>query len=121
MRISDWSSDVCSSDLSSPPRRATPTTTPTLSPPTPTNSGCNWTGCSDGTPPPQTRRRHARASRRHRQRHGRLPRGRGTARARSRTLRSEEHTSELLSLMRFSYAVFFLINKYHTSLYFSIL
>src|SRR3546814_3328538 len=39
----------------------------------------------------------------------------GCAAARSRTRRSEEHTSELQSLMRLSYAVFFLnnnINKY---------
>src|SRR3546814_10540600 len=118
MRISDWSSDVCSSDLSS------------------------WTlpwgleGCKQGEPmlvsrlslangacyvahfrrplpiaPGDRRRVHrqvAKATRGKRKRqllHQRLP-----------SARSEEHTSELQSLMRTSYAVFCLTKKkkHHT-------
>src|SRR3546814_10905106 len=87
MRISDWSSDVCSSDLArrgarcrSPPRgRAAAAREPALRP---------------GT-----------GARRCRLRQGRWWRfGKGLACARPR--RSEEHTSELQSLMRISYAVF---------------
>src|SRR3546814_5461261 len=95
MRISDWSSDVCSSDLepgSLPcPRHSPPcarSTTPAAA------SGWAWTRrncmarCADGSP--------AAA---------------GTAPTGSR---SEEHTSELQSLMRISYAVFCLKKKTHT-------
>src|SRR3546814_1706630 len=80
MRISDWSSDVCSSDLR---RRSAPAPAPlrrSRSPP----PGCHG----------PARRSAARA---------------GPARAARRVqdpLRSEEHTSELQSLMRISYAVF---------------
>src|SRR3546814_1747416 len=96
MRISDWSSDVCSSDLRSPQ------------------------GVHTGRLLPDRRsgaRRSRRPSvfhcpaRRHDQDQGRQcfasgSRG-GTARtARCRTARSEEHTSELQSLMRISSAVF---------------
>src|SRR3546814_7892187 len=69
MRISDWSSDVCSSDLR------------------------NSAGC----------RRCARSS---------ACRGRSSACA---ARRSEEHTSELQSLMRISYAVFCLKKKTSTT------
>src|SRR3546814_3619893 len=73
MRISDWSSDVCSSDLLARRRRP---------------------GAA------------ARIGRRaHRQRR-RRPGGAG-----HRPRRSEEHTSELQSLMRISYAVFCLKKK----------
>src|SRR3546814_9521357 len=41
----------------------------------------------------------------------RTPRSTGTSAAPSRTIRSEEHTSELQSLMRISYAVFCLKKK----------
>src|SRR3546814_1441091 len=78
MRISDWSSDVCSSDL---------TTRPTA----------------------QTPRRCSPA------RHGSIGVSPGCSRsARTHSCmadRSEEHTSELQSLMRISYAVFCLKKK----------
>src|SRR3546814_3686173 len=73
MRISDWSSDVCSSDLGSAGRPAGPGRRP---------RGTNG-------PPPR-------------------PPWSSAARGSSR---SEEHTSELQSLMRISYAVFCLRKK----------
>src|SRR3546814_5749076 len=81
MRISDWSSDVCSSDL---PRRAHQQSRPR--------------GAPGGAEPPRwlARRRDRRQPR------PRTARGNG---------RSEEHTSELQSLMRISYAVFCLDKK----------
>src|SRR3546814_5163335 len=79
MRISDWSSDVCSSDLAPGVRR---------SPHAP------WTALPTAGPARGRSRRSAR------------PRA-----ARHRTSRSEEHTSELQSLMRISYAVFCLKKK----------
>src|SRR3546814_9647000 len=87
MRISDWSSDVCSSDLGGPthPER-------------------------DRAGDPQSlllARRPRRGADRRRQRHagdaGRPLRRLWPVRAKRR---SEEHTSELQSLMRISYAVF---------------
>src|SRR3546814_5685657 len=103
MRISDWSSDVCSSDLWAVPR-ALP---------------CPLCGL---------RRRWWRCRLRHGFRHDRAGRGRrgfrfivkdaGQGRWFLRHhaisligLRSEEHTSELQSLMRISYAVFCLKKK----------
>src|SRR3546814_2678359 len=85
MRISDWSSDVCSTDLH--PRSGTVTPFPrarrfpdrhATSPGAPDNSAMP----AEGSHP------------------------RGTA-----SRRSEEHTSELQSLMRISYAVFCLKKK----------
>src|SRR3546814_9990249 len=103
MRISDWSSDVCSSDLSSPrsvdvPLRSIAT-------------------ADNGTLPKGSRPRSSSLSA--------SPRSRAASRwslserwsmrsshpARSRARRSEEHTSELQSLMRISYAVFCLKHK----------
>src|SRR3546814_7908849 len=95
MRISDWSSDVCSSDLhwattaaSALPAQARANmetiTCPSMS--------SSWRG--GGCPLPDCRpflRRRLRVDP--------LVRGRPA-------LRSEEHTSELQSLMRISYAVF---------------
>src|SRR3546814_10000998 len=93
MRISDWSSDVCSSDLRARAR-----------------SGRGLRGDS------ASRRRRARRrewpARRNRRRSSRRacrqawPVGR-----RAEKGRSEEHTSELQSLMRISYAVFCLKKK----------
>src|SRR3546814_8150780 len=92
MRISDWSSDVCSSDLFLCRDRRTART--------------------------DSRREHAAQSRTHSVDarvpwHGKL-RGRpsrATGRDRQAVVRSEEHTSELQSLMRISYAVFCLKKK----------
>src|SRR3546814_1145903 len=89
MRISDWSSDVCSSDLL--PARAR-------------------------TRPRNHRPGHA-AELEWRRRRARLlhPRHRVGRRHHRDVERSEEHTSELQSLMRISYAVFCLKkNKTHT-------
>src|SRR3546814_4845179 len=101
MRISDWSSDVCSSDLSAAALRRSLClqSRPWHRP----GYAAGARGPDDGADP-------------------RLARNRGP-RAMSRTavvlfnlggpdlLRSEEHTSELQSLMRISYAVFCLKKK----------
>src|SRR3546814_3211420 len=76
MRISDWSSDVCSSDLAAVCARAA--------------RACSWS--SDETSPACTRKPAI----------SRL----SSWIASDRRARSEEHTSELQSLMRISYAVF---------------
>src|SRR3546814_8751960 len=109
MRISDWSSDVCSSDLGSPngPRTSAE------------RSFFGWEIF--------TGRRHARAARRWRSRAGDGQSIRplithschicGSTMRPTRWCersRSEEHTSELQSLMRISYAVFCLKKKIQT-------
>src|SRR3546814_8373696 len=120
MRISDWSSDVCSSDLpasrvSSPPASSPP------SPPRPARG-------SRSTPERQgegSRRRagSARAAATHRKRAARTPMGRAAPSARPSgsaerpEASSEEHTSELQSLMRISYAVFCLKKKKNKNTY----
>src|SRR3546814_5748842 len=95
MRISDWSSDVCSSDLNSTAGSATPTR---RSKP---NKHYSFQ--------PQKRKQggtftHSNAL------SMRLKCAARKSRARARN-RSEEHTSELQSLMRISYAVFCLKKK----------
>src|SRR3546814_2109233 len=82
MRISDWSSDVCSSDLTAITATRCTRTSPSA-----------WAAASP--------RRSSSATTRYRAAH----------RATSSTPRSEEHTSELQSLMRISYAVFCLKKK----------
>src|SRR3546814_10210274 len=97
LRISDWSSDVCSSDLRRGLRPHRPRPVPA---------------------PPARRPRRGGGERgvhpRHRP-HSRRPDRKGGAAALpargNRADRSEEHTSELQSLMRISYAVFCLKNK----------
>src|SRR3546814_7892144 len=79
MRISDWSSDVCSSDLF-------PRCRSTTSAPAPLHQGSPRTSLGHGSS-------ESRAVLGH------------------RCSRSEEHTSELQSLMRISYAVFCLKKK----------
>src|SRR3546814_1499788 len=100
MRISDWSSDVCSSDLA---RRAR-------------ESHRRPRGQGEHRSRRQRQRRLAAAPRRH----GGGNKGGARARAgpadhpvdeRGGDRRSEEHTSELQSLMRISYAVFCLKKK----------
>src|SRR3546814_9679404 len=93
MRISDWSSDVCSSDL---------------------GPGCDsvpWLWVSSSTP--RWRASHWRRSS--------SPSGMSSSSASTRKYsenfaRSEEHTSELQSLMRISYAVFCLKKKKDTTI-----
>src|SRR3546814_2094468 len=95
MRISDWSSDVCSSDLQTPPGHG------------------RDHGQADGAHGRQPDRPTdpARPARRH-LRWPPLTASRFTSAAHhSRSLRSEEPTSELQSLMRISYAVFCLKKK----------
>src|SRR3546814_5768944 len=104
MRISDWSSDVCSSDLHKRARlwRAGA-------------ADCRVASGPDrrtlGGPPYRPQRRRPRSSRRVGATSGgdRAHRLLSSIHAR----RSEEHTSELQSLMRISYAVFCLKKKTH--------
>src|SRR3546814_6088090 len=105
MRISDWSSDVCSSDLSARADR---------------RADCAWR-----RRPVRSQQRCARVARQHHQvpqasarptaadasRPSRAALYRPDVRHSDETRRSEEHTSELQSLMRISYAVFCLKNK----------
>src|SRR3546814_9032681 len=107
MRISDWSSDVCSSDLSA---SSFPTGSPPLPiearsrqcaahiPATAGTARCIWCSGADGNPNRQAKP-NVKACR------PIVPRW-----VRERE-RSEEHTSELQSLMRISYAVFCLKKK----------
>src|SRR3546814_3071630 len=103
MRISDWSSDVCSSDLvraaqasrrkgrGAAPRQAGREAEPAL---------------------PEAGRLYRRAGRRAVQaRSLSVLIGRGACPSPQQKNRSEEHTSELQSLMRISYAVFCLKKK----------
>src|SRR3546814_6378275 len=101
MRISDWSSDVCSSDLITQYIALQPEQ-PVVHPfPTGRLQGqCLWD-------------RSFRSS--HRWRSGLAPRQLALWLCRKHhQSRSEEHTSELQSLMRISYAVFCLKKKTHT-------
>src|SRR3546814_3019376 len=117
VRISDWSSDVCSSDLCllwrgrgvdpfrkdrKRQRRAR------LS-----RGGAALAGPIDAHLAPAGMRNHIRLQPLHRPRGGgipacvrNLPPGPGAKRTGDDQHRSEEHTSELQSLMRISYAVF---------------
>src|SRR3546814_3948361 len=102
MRISDWSSDVCSSDLrwQCRARRA--------------GMSCHCGrryGCAAQEPPAPWARPAARdPAPGFAIFHPRTARSPGSA-----ATRSEEHTSELQSLMRISYAVFCLTKKKHTT------
>src|SRR3546814_3122575 len=98
MRISDWRSDVCSSDLPACP----------AAPSAGIDAGRR---AREGGP----QARHVRRA----EAVGRAAEGRGAragpcrSRPGPRLCRSEEHTSELQSLMRISYAVFCLKKKKH--------
>src|SRR3546814_9000656 len=97
MRISDWSSDVCSSDLTSSPSRAKSRSNAVPSD-TYSDGSTNWKKCDEAWAMPisrmvsQSRRRRSEES--------------SVAVSAAEDMRSEEHTSELQSLMRISYAVF---------------
>src|SRR3546814_7414713 len=96
MRISDWSSDVCSSDL----RAANGARVPQLRAAGALRPAVGRTGLAHGRCAPQAPpRRGHRFPPDARVPHRRQP-------APDRLERSEEHTSELQSLMRISYAVF---------------
>src|SRR3546814_3029510 len=93
MRISDWSSDVCSSDLRAPACWARPRLRK--------KRPAGRRGPGPGPAPwPAARRRRGGE------------RACGSWLGGFRGGRSEEHTSELQSLMRSSYAVFCLKKKY---------
>src|SRR3546814_2052700 len=126
MRISDWSSDVCSSDL----RRRRSTDPVNLLYPFEVDRSCCLTICPGGAASYLNNGGRAsqqpgghHASSRERRRHPRALPCRcsgGSVRCAGRShhchlllfaRRSEEHTSELQSLMRNSYAVFCLKKK----------
>src|SRR3546814_5201883 len=114
MRISDWSSDVCSSDLGT--RRSAPR----HSPPGPRPRACQVRSrdgrrlrCRQNA---LRAHRTAPAAASHEDRTGSPPSAQPGARREAQSppdspQRSEEHTSELQSLMRISYAVFCLKKK----------
>src|SRR3546814_7357487 len=100
MRISDWSSDVCSSDLNQP------FTAGRCDPPCPLRRRGKDASPRRDLPvrPAATVRRDAQTDDDHQS-------SRHEGRADGASCRSEEHTSELQSLMRISYAVFCLKKK----------
>src|SRR3546814_5206227 len=129
MRISDWSSDVCSSDLSTALRLSSATlpeapafaSTGTVGAPAwDTCGGMDWQPASDSAAASrETARIEWRMA-------NRPAAGRSSSLAKSgdrqspaaaqpsSIARSEEHTSELQSLMRISYAVLCLKKNKHT-------
>src|SRR3546814_6974317 len=122
MRISDWSSDVCSSDLRIPAERAGAQDAGAQLP-----ELCNRAGDDDGGLRQSEWRRfrvarqRCAASRRrahragHRQSADLSRADRFSTGAQRLRWRSEEHTSELQSLMRTSYAFFYLKKKTTTT------
>src|SRR3546814_5329423 len=99
MRISDWSSDVCSSDLARRSSRVS-------------GRRCRADGARTGSREDGKGQRHGPSRRRYQcNAHAAVARRR---RASGHPARSEEHTSELQSLMRISYAVFCLKKKKNT-------
>src|SRR3546814_7698417 len=89
MRISDWSSDVCSSDLTAAATRTAP------------SIGSNPRGRSPRAASARSRSTPATT----------------ISTSTTQGWRSEEHTSELQSLMRISYAVFCLTKNKQINLY----
>src|SRR3546814_10264572 len=116
MRISDWSSDVCSSDLQRQRNQDDGQSECASDHRREVITHCHW---------PAACRSSARACVQHR--HDQVncagsggspcPGGREPLFPRQDILRSEEHTSELQSLMRISYAVFCLKKKTPKQLY----
>src|SRR3546814_10437788 len=110
MRISDWSSDVCSSDLGLSPRgqpRQHSHIARRAGSPLPQNGCRPGIHCRDPLPWPHGKALVAGVPT--------LAAGRAASVIRHRPGRSEEHTSELQSLMRISYAVFCLKKKNETT------
>src|SRR3546814_7771884 len=113
MRISDWSSDVCSSDLVSRGCRVTSSTKPDLGAPSALATAKLWVSAS-----PRRNQKTTIASAPPIRKGMRQPQASSSASvsmawsaSRTQMARSEEHTSELQSLMRISYAVFCLKKK----------
>src|SRR3546814_2526682 len=109
MRISDWSSDVCSSDLDRYIHIGAPMTERAPGRTEENTARIDQHGQGDGGRDPVEQVAHIRAGARpdrDRQEHDIAG-----SEAGHRHCRSEEHTSELQSLMRISYAVFCLKKK----------
>src|SRR3546814_10550264 len=115
MRISDWSSDVCSSDLADPQevqgggRRFQPDRD-ALRRRLPLQRGLTEARMDTGFPS-RLKREGDDAPHGGAAAAGPTKDGRWRRRVRARAIRSEEHTSELQSLMRISYAFFCLKKK----------
>src|SRR3546814_3490341 len=126
MRISDWSSDVCSSDL--PPSTEATTTSEAPNEATTTTEATTTSAPSTTTTVPETTTTTSRDSEELTPSGPATPGTIGEEPSTSidgtrvvkagesfwsiaEDVRSEEHTSELQSLMRISYAVFCLKNK----------
>src|SRR3546814_2937261 len=110
MRISDWSSDLCSSDLRgagiAAEHDAAPLVIEAIADRRLDRAVIDWKGGDRQPVRPIDGRRPGR------HRKGQGDRARGLRRRDGRAvMRSEEHTSELQSLMRISYAVFCLKKK----------
>src|SRR3546814_6823224 len=104
MRISDWSSDVCSSDLRR--RAGAPAASDVVAVRAAAAAAAvRGTAAGAGIPRPRRPLPAVVVGR------GRRLRGGGGVALPDLPLRSEEHTSELQSLMRISYAVFCLKKK----------
>src|SRR3546814_4748829 len=115
MRISDWSSDVCSSDLFKPSRRSDGASFSTATTPSPRvcTDGSRTAQRKYGTNSKPATPAITKAARQSMISVIRAPANGPTAtpRGAAKLSRSEEHTSELQSLMRISYAVFCLQKK----------
>src|SRR3546814_6480146 len=119
MRISDWSSDVCSSDLKpaiglAPASGAGGVAAAGLHARMDRLSG-RFPGLRHDTGAAFPHRRRPDDDRHPSRRFGRDARCRNRNAAARNAGRSEEHTSELQSLMRISYAVFCLTKKKNTA------
>src|SRR3546814_1163383 len=126
MRISDWSSDVCASELPGADHRAVVTCTGQLLFQHGAGALIGRDHAKVGLPAPFRDRGHRDLDPRvdlrriEARRDGRVGKVHGLRLladekyARHVVVRSEEHTSELQSLMRISYAVLCLKNKKHT-------
>src|SRR3546814_3985804 len=111
MRISDWSSDVCSSDLLEAAFQHCDPLRPCG-----LGIGLAWRGLAGELPACQRREKvqmRAISVERRDVTQGRAACALKLLGVTLRDLRSEEHTSELQSLMRISYAVFCLKKKKH--------
>src|SRR3546814_5799209 len=112
MRISDWSSDVCSSDLGDRGQLLVGQDRVLLTRLRILEGERLGEAVVDGGGRRDRAERGEVAAARAADARGLHPRGRSAATGRAAaTRRSEEHTSELQSLMRISYAVFCLKNK----------
>src|SRR3546814_10707936 len=117
MRISDWSSVLCSSDLPRPPSRGSRASDGTVALDYRVKPGNDSGGLvtTARLPPSVTLGPRAEGPKQATERSpwitGSSPVMTAVGWSRQRWVRSAEHTSELQSLMRISYAVFCLKNK----------